>query len=249
MQQMLGNGSYSRTYGAPSSSNYPRFFIESVQDLVASEREGRPIFHDEERVEIIMPGNPLTRPVHKVTDADRQEWPEQYKAFKSGLEISPDGTPLEQWPILKRAQVLELKALGFLTVEHLSLASDLALQRVGMAGRRLKDLAIAYLDDAQNAALSNKLAAENERKDAEIAALKMQVEQLAVSQHRLFEEMQTMKNAPNPLATFIPGMHDPVAQSQQLAVTAPGASSLASLPEPRRRGRPPKPQQVEPAVA
>src|ERR1700674_1234177 len=124
----LAHGTYTRTDGMPGGDrNYPRFFLHDEQDQLATEQQGRPIFKSEERVEIIMPGNPLTRPVQRVTDEHRQKWPEQYKAFKQGQEMSVEGTPLEQWPILKRAQVLELKALGHLTVEHVATMDDLAI--------------------------------------------------------------------------------------------------------------------------
>jgi hypothetical protein len=124
--------------------SYPRFFVDQVQDMVASEMQGRPIFRDEERVEIIMPGNPHTRPVARVTDEHRQRWPQHYEAFREGIEVSPEGTPLEEWPILKRSQVLELKALGFMTVEQVGTWTISSIQRIGMGGRRLKDIAAVF---------------------------------------------------------------------------------------------------------
>src|SRR5882672_1558091 len=108
----IANGAYTRTnsYGPDMARVMPRFFIDSVEDHVASAREGRPIFRDEERVEIILPGNPQTRPVQIVNETHKQKWPDQYKAFKAGHEVALDGCPLEEWPRLKRSQVLELKA-------------------------------------------------------------------------------------------------------------------------------------------
>src|ERR1700744_123488 len=100
---VLANASYDRNYGAPSTGVYPRFFVDQVQDMVASEQQGRPIYRDEERVEIIMPGNAQTRFVARVTTEHTGRWPKEYQAFKEGIEIPPDGTPLEEWPILKRS--------------------------------------------------------------------------------------------------------------------------------------------------
>ena len=231
----LANGSYDRNYGAPSTGVYPRFFVDQVQDVVASEQQGRPIFRDEERVEIIMPGNAQTRFVARVNREHTERWPKEYEAFRAGIEVSPEGTPLEEWPILKRSQVLELKALGFKTVEHVRDMSDHAIQRVGMGGRALKDRALIFLDDAERIAATTRLSAENERKDAEIAALRAQVTQMGQLMEQKFAELQLMKDAPNPLATHIPGMHDPVGQAQQAVHHEVAPSSLDGLAAPRRR--------------
>src|SRR4029077_1175917 len=111
-------GQFTRTNSfAPSTrdSVQPRFHIEPVVDEIASADQGRPIFRNEERVQFIMPGSP-NQPVFRVSDEHRQRWAEQYAAFKRGEEMAVDGTPLEQWPILTRGQVLELKAIGIYTV-------------------------------------------------------------------------------------------------------------------------------------
>lgn len=240
------NGTYTRTnLGQQDGSNHPRFFVESVQDIVASEAQGRPIFRDEERVEIIMPGNPHTRPVAKVSDEHRQRWPKEYEAFKAGMEISPDGTPLEEWSILKRSQVLELKALGFKTVEHVRDMDDLAVQRIGMGGRRLKEAADIFLDDANRVALESRLSADNDRKDAEIASLRRQVEEMGKQMETRFGELQVLRDAPSPLASNIPGMHDPVELAKRSQTAPVAASSLDSIGTPRKGGRPPMPRDAE----
>lgn len=235
------NGTFTRTnsFGQDGARNYPRFFSESVQDMVASEREGRPIYKDEERVEIIMPGNPMTRPVHRVNNEHKERWPKEYEAFRAGQEISPDGTPLEQWPLLKRAQVLELKALGFVTVEQLSVMDDHAMQRIPMFGRRIKELAGAFLNDAEATQLSARLSADNERKEQEISALKRQVEELGSMVSTMYTQLQALRNAPSAVDAMIPGMFDPIEQAKQGRAMPDGAnSSLDNLAKPRR-GRPP----------
>lgn len=234
------NGAFTRTnLGSGDGSNHPRFFVDQVHDHVASEKAGRPIFRDEERVEIIMPGNPHTRPVARVTDEHRQRWPREYAAFRDGIELSPDGTPLEEWPILKKSQVMELKALGFKTVEHVREMDDLAIQRIGMGGRRLKDMASVFLDDADRVALTNQLASENERKDEEIAALRRQIAEMGAQVEARFAELQTVRNAAPALQTTIPGMNDPMEQARQAQHVETGPSSLDNLAAPRTRpGRP-----------
>lgn len=236
----VANGTYSRTnLGMGDGSNHPRFFVDQIQDNVASEREGRPIFRDEERVEIIMPGNPHTRPVARVSDEHRQRWPKEYAAFKQGIEVSPDGTPLEEWTILKRSQVMELKGLGFKTVEHIRDMDDHAIQRIGMGGRRLKELASAFLDDAKRMALATQLAADNDRKDSEIAALRNQVEEMGKLMQQLHGEMQGMRNAPSAAMTNIPGLSDPIEQAKAGLQHQAAASSLDNIGGSRRGRRNP----------
>jgi len=237
----LVNGSFTRTNGAAlgQATVYPRFFMEAVQDMMASEQQGRPIYREGERVEIIMAGNPYSKPVFRVANEHIERWPTEYAAFKKGQEISPDGTPLEQWPVLKRAMVLELKALNFVTVEQLAAMSDHAMQQIPMYGRRLKELAQAYLDDAKALAMVTAATAANDRKDQEIAALKLQVENMASQMQTMFAQMQAKLDAPHPIAAGVPGMNDPMeALKQGQAASAPVQSSFAELPAvPRRRGK------------
>lgn len=238
----VANGTFTRTnsFGEGGPRNIARFFMDSIQDEAATVREGRPIFKQVERVEIILPGNPHTRPVFNVTDEHRQQYAKEYEAFKQGLEMAPEGTPIEEWPILNRAQVLELKALGFYTVENIADAADYNLQKIGRGFYALREKAKAFLDDAHHAALVEKLSRENEAKDAEIAALKRQVEELASLVNNIHSELATMKNAPSPLATVIPGSLDPVETAKAAASPERTGSALDELAAPKRRGRPRK---------
>lgn len=240
---MLQNGSFTRTNGAnPDHTKvWPEFFTDTVRDEAASAREGREIFREEERVKIHMPGNQFTKPVFKVSSEHVERWPDQYKAFKEGREISLEGTPIEMWPILNKAQVAELKYLGIRTVEHLAELSDNTVQRIGMGGYKLRELAKAFLDDAAMMAQATALSRENEQLRNEVATLKSQVEQLGELTRNLHSTVMEQKNAQPVLATMIPGMSDPVAQAIQAAPQESSAtSSLDALATPRRRGRPPK---------
>lgn len=239
------NGAYTRTnLGQGDGNNFPQFYMQSVQDHAASEMAGRPIFREEEWVNIIMPGNPTTRPVFKVNNEHRERWPKEYAAFKDGIEMSPEGTPLEEWPILRKPQVLELKALGFKTVEHLRDMDDLAIQRIGMGGRILKERAEAFLDDAARIASNTQLSAENERLNAEVVRLTSTVEQLGQRMESLFAEGQARRDEQPAVATMIPGMHDPVSIAAQMAPQAPAApSSLDGLA--KRGGRKPMPRDAQ----
>ncbi len=236
------NAQFTRTQSfAPSQRDpvQPRFHIEPVQDDAATAQQGRPIFRNEERVQFIMPGSP-NQPVFRVDDSHKERWPEQYAAFRRGEEHAVDGTPLEHWPIVTRAMVMELKALGIFTVEQCSGLSDIALQRIGRGGYALRERAKAYLDEAEALAFSERLNRENELMNARLAAQDRQLAEQRELIDRLYAQQQAAMNAPNPVNTFEAARHDPVevAKATQLA-GVPEASSLDSLlPSKRRPGRP-----------
>lgn len=235
------NGTFTRTnsFGPGDDRLIPRFHINSIPDPIATEREGRPIFRDREEVELISPGNPYNIPNEIVTDDHRRRWAREYEAFRKGIDISPEGTPLEQWPLLKPSQVKELKALDFATVEQVAGMNDHATQRF-MGGMRLRTLAKAFLDEASHTAELSKATADNERKDQRIAELERKVEELSILLNSTHANLQELRNAPSPTATAVPMMFDPAERSKPMAAQESGPSSLGDLPEPRRRGRPPK---------
>ena len=244
---MLGNGTYTRTEGAREGSVHPRFFMEAVISPVASDAAGRPVYVEEERVEILIPSvAAYSVPVERVNQSHIERWPEEYKAFKAGQEPAINGLPLEEWPVLRKGQVLELKALHFRTVEDIADMSDIAVQKVGMGGLQLREAARAFLDDAERVALTEQQARRIDVLTAENAALKNQVEELGALTRQTHAELMTMKNAQHPIATAIPGMADPLqAGAYQNAATpreAPQSSFAAFADEGRRRGRPRKVQ-------
>lgn len=240
------SGAYTRTLGAPQQgrdSTFPRFHLHPVEDPIATAAAGRPIFVQHERVQIIQPGNPNS-PVLAVTDAERQRWPEQYAAFRKGEEVSVHGTPLEQWAYLPRNAVLELKAIDLHTVEQLAGLPDSALHKIGMAGRNIRDMAKAYMDDGAAQAITSEALARAERAEAQLAGLQKQVDEMRPMLERMHKEMMAVKNAPSAIDSYVPGDHDPM-QAHNLPqavlheVAAP--SALDGLAAPRRGpGRPAK---------
>lgn len=243
------NGTYTRTNSfdnADGSQSWPRFHMETVEDEAASERQGRKIYRTRELVQVILPGNPHTSPVFAVTDEHRERWPKAYQSFKDGQEQAVDGIPIEEWPVLNPAHVMELKYLGFRTVEQVAAMSDLAVQRIGMGGAELREKAKAYLSDADAMALTEKLSAENTRKDAQIATLELQVQEMGRRLDQVHAEMMANKNAQPAILTMIPGAMDPMEHARQGAAASalPVTSSLGSLAAPRKPGRPRKAQEA-----
>jgi hypothetical protein len=153
----------------------PRFYIDPREDVNASKEAGRPIYRDVELVEVRIAGDKNNIPVFKVTDVHRKRWPEHYAAFKRGEEMSPVGTPVEQWPILSRSKCMELKAAGVMTVEALAELPDSAIHRIGMDARKLIAQAKEFLEGAKDDARFSALAADNETLRAELELLKQQI--------------------------------------------------------------------------
>lgn len=153
------------------------FYVRAVQNNFKSSQEGRPIFDEVEFVRIIIPGDTKTIIDTKVTNEYRNRFAEKYERFKKGMAQAQTGTPLEVWPQMTVGQVAELKAMHISTVEQLADLSDVLAQKI-MGSFQLRQKAQVFLEAAKGEAQNSKMAAELEKRDIEIAALKAQVEQI-----------------------------------------------------------------------
>ena len=152
-------------------------------------------------VHIVLPGNQLFDVKEVVQDRHKKRFPLQWAAFQNsqdGKDPLMIGTPIEQWPLIGRAQAEELKSLKFYTVDSIAQASDATLQRMGMAAgmapSALRERAQRFLAAAHDDAAVNKQAEEIERlrqeqkqKDAEhseqLQKMQQQIEALAAAQN------------------------------------------------------------------
>lgn len=78
----------------------------------------------------------------------------QYKAYKEGHEITPDGIHVKTWPLINRSQADNLIRANIRTVEDLARASEQALMAVGIGARELQHKAVAFLETASNSGKS-----------------------------------------------------------------------------------------------
>jgi hypothetical protein len=170
------------------------FFVEAVQDKAASLKEGRPIFKDQEFVrikfvadknrELVAPAHdkykfmrdPITGDGQYITYA--MDFPRHYQAFKDGLAVAGEGTPIEELPFITAAKRAELKALHIHTAEALAQLDGTPLQRLGIGGRELKNQAEAFLAKAKDSALETRLAAQNASLTEELEKMKAQMADL-----------------------------------------------------------------------
>jgi hypothetical protein len=157
-----------------------QFFTEAVKNEAKSAEAGRAIFDEVAMVRIMTPGS---RDV-MVTRAGKNyplRFPRQWERFQANQSQIADGTPLEQVPFLSVGQIAELKACNVYTLEQLANLADSVAHKF-MGAQKMKQLAVAYLEAAKEAAPFTKLMDELEKRDAQIAVLQQQVAQLAAAQ-------------------------------------------------------------------
>lgn len=154
----------------------PRFYTEPVQNNFKSQQEGRAVFEDREMIEIIIAGDKHSVINEIVTDNHRRRWAREYQAFKEGLELAAEGTPVEEWAAISKSQAMELKSCNVRTVEQLAaLPDNLLTKAVPMGGHALRSRAQAFLKQVGDGAELAGAMARIAQQDAEIAALKKQV--------------------------------------------------------------------------
>lgn len=183
---------YTRTEGAEDRDTcIPRFYTDAEEYEV----DGVKNWRDVEMVEVIMPGNSTTKPVHYVSEIDRKRWPKAYAAFREGKELAVVGTPLEQWPLMTRSMVMKLKSLGFRSVEDVSRMTEHAMGEVGLGARGLRLKAIAYVDEAQAQAITVKAIADAEKSERRSNELEAQNRELSELVRQLGERVRYMEQS------------------------------------------------------
>lgn len=107
-----------------------KFQEEVYQDeLATTAANGVPKFKSRDMISIRYPGQDET--VKRVEEQDKLEYGEQWAAFQSGKEQPLEGTALEQWPLIPRNIVEELRYYSIRTVEQLRDLTDDAKRKLG----------------------------------------------------------------------------------------------------------------------
>jgi hypothetical protein len=130
-------------------------------------------FFDEERVELLVPGDAKSSPVLVVTEKVKRDFPVQYKAWKDGEEVAQTGTPLELL-VGQSSLLFTLKAKHIHTVEQMAAVSDSQLEGIGLGARELRERAKLILE-RQGAARD---AAKEQAQEQTIADLQAQLAEL-----------------------------------------------------------------------
>jgi hypothetical protein len=179
----------SDTQGADSRLQV-RFYKKSVQQEQESIDAGRPIYKDFDFVQICVAGDTLTEIDTYALANHKQRFPIQWANYMNRQGANDEevvGTPLSEWPLVSKSQAEELRAIKFQTVESVANASDQQLQRIGMmAGMSpysFRDKAKAFLNLATSAA-------ETDKRESEINALKEQLAQKELETAKIRQETE-----------------------------------------------------------
>lgn len=166
---------YQVSYG-DDSAVFAEFFKDAIIDNQKSQEQGRPVYRNVDMLRIMFPGDNTKEVVRIVRmepsgnqPSDPDRFPKQWAAFQNSIEQVQDGTPIEQWPPISKAQALELKAMKIHTVEQLAAVTDTNLKWMG--ARQLRDNARAWLNEAESGAETIKLRNQIEEMRLQIEAL------------------------------------------------------------------------------
>lgn len=130
---------------------FVEFVVEAVKLEHASTQAGRPIFEDREFVNIMVVGARGATAHEPVNAEHKARWPREYAAFKAGIELPPEGTPLGEWADsqVTKSRVQELAFFNIRTVENLAAVTDGNLPNLGMGAHALRERARTYLEIAE----------------------------------------------------------------------------------------------------
>jgi hypothetical protein len=168
-----------------------RFYRKPVHQEQESMDAGRPIYKEFDFVHICVAGDTLTEIDTFALQQHKTRFPIQWANYMNRLGANDEevvGTPVAEWPLVSKSQAEELRAMKFHTVESIASASDLQLQRMGMAAGMspyaFRDKAKAFLNLATNSAETDKreseinaLKEELAKKDQETARIKAETDQ------------------------------------------------------------------------
>ncbi len=156
---------------------YVKFENVALQDNVASQEQGRPIFRDVAFINIQAPGNKDSIIRREVRPGDAERFPVQWAAFNKDEEQVQNGTPLEAWPAITRAMVEELRHFKIYTVDQLAGMSLSNLQNFH-GGVNLQERAKLFLKAAEGTAPLEALKAKNDEQANIIETMKRQIQEL-----------------------------------------------------------------------
>lgn len=147
------------------------FYDREVQSEFKSNEEGRPIFDMKCYIKKVPPGDKLVEIDRKASKQDFMRYPQQYEMYMKHQTTPVNGTPLEVWAQITRAQVAEYKAMNIFTVEQLAELPDGYGHKI-MGFQNWKQKAQAFLMAAKGQGEFDKLKTELKKRDDEIERMK-----------------------------------------------------------------------------
>lgn len=168
----------------PDNALWVEFYDDTVLQTFLSEQEGRPIYHDVVKIRIRIPGDETTVIERIVEEGDKIRFPRHWAFFETKHKQGDHpGTPISEMVGVTKGTVENLRARGFYTVEQFAAASDQVLSSLGMnAGvspTAFRDQCKRFLGAAADMAPTVRLEAELKQRDAAMAAMQAQLDQMA----------------------------------------------------------------------
>ncbi len=162
----------------PDAVMVARFYMRAIFQPFISKRDGKQTYHDVLYVEYYPAGNTLLKMDVPANDSHKQRFSKQYAYYvaSNDKDAREAGTPLSSWAILSPADVENMRAVKFFTIENVAGASDQQLQSLGMgmggmSPHILRARAQAYIGSASDTALPQKQAEDIELLKKQIADL------------------------------------------------------------------------------
>lgn len=162
------------------------FSEEVIKNEYKSNEQGRPIYDSFVQIELQYPGDNTKnfKKTFTMEDGDKgniwtQRFPRQWAAFKSQHEQVPDGRPVETWAVLDKKRTMELKGMGYHTIEQVAAMTDMNGPKMGLDWRKLRDQAIATMKPEDGAVAISKLTQENEDLKNRLDTMEKQMQNLA----------------------------------------------------------------------
>lgn len=150
----------------PRDTCIPIFQVGMTQVV----EDGVPKFREEPWIEILTPGDNLTKVKRPVKESDKERWPRHWEAFLKKQEPPVDGFPLSEWPACTLTDRNALASLGVKSVEQLAELAENSLQRFPPNTLSLKQKARLWLANRTNDSalfkLQAELAAEKDKNNA-----------------------------------------------------------------------------------
>lgn len=134
----------------------PRFFTKQVQ---LADKSG---YREVEYLELLIPGDNKSAPIHLVDDRLREMYARNYQAFKDGRELPTDGTAVEFWLGADHSYTLLLKSMHLRTVEAVAEMSDAAVKELGLGGAELRRKAQTFLEVQRDGVKADEISAKDE---------------------------------------------------------------------------------------
>lgn len=157
---------------------FVEFFSDIQQDHEATAEKGRPIFFDVSKVKIIPLGDKTTQIIRVAKEQDKLRFAKQWEIFeRQGNQEIGDGTPLQEWPLLLKSQVMELKGLNIHTVEKLAEVGDNMIGNFPK-GLEIRKKAIAFLEGANSTKASAQWAKEKAELENRVDTLQKQIDDI-----------------------------------------------------------------------